>query len=244
MSYNDGHIRVQCYAGERNLRACILQRLREPTPSAMVWGAIGYNMWSRLVRIESNLNSNRYIREVLQPEVLPLLQATPHVIFQQDNARPHVARVVQTFLQRWRVSLLPWPTRSPEMSPIELVWDMVGRRLICQSPPAPTLDPLRTRIQTAWRDIPQEDIQGLFDSLPWHVERLIAAHGGFTPYWNHMLTDHAQFFNSNHLSIARYLICCIHFISLTYLLGVDIFTNSSVQYLWIGLLIFTSTNGS
>ena len=36
MSYNDGHIRVRQYAGERNLRACILQRHREPTPSVMV----------------------------------------------------------------------------------------------------------------------------------------------------------------------------------------------------------------
>ena len=67
MSYNDGHIHVRCYAGEHNLRACILQRHRGPTPSAMVWAAIGYNMHSRLIRIEDNLNSNHYIREVLQP---------------------------------------------------------------------------------------------------------------------------------------------------------------------------------
>ena len=108
----------------------------------MVWGAIGYNMRSRLPRIEGNLNSNRYIREILQPQVLPLLQATPHAIFQQDNARPHVARFVQAFFQRRRVSLLPWLARSTDMSPTEHVWDMVGRRLIRQGPPAPTLDAL------------------------------------------------------------------------------------------------------
>ena len=161
-------------------------------------------MRSRLLRIEGNLNINRYIREVLQPEILLLfLQETPHVIFQQDNARPHVAKIVQAFFQRRRVSLLPWPACSPEMSPIEYVWDMVRRRLIRQGPPAPTLDALWTRIQTAWRDIPQEYIQDLFDSMPWRIETLIAAHGGFTPYWNHMLTDHVslQFCNSNGLSI-------------------------------------------
>ena len=106
-------------------------------------------MRSRLLCIEGNLNSNRYIREVLQSEVMPLLQANPHAIFQQDNARPHVARIVQAFFQRRRVSLLPWTTRSPDMSPIEHVWDMVGRRLIRQSPPASTLGALWTRIQTA-----------------------------------------------------------------------------------------------
>ena len=148
----------------------------------MVLGAIGYNIRSHLLHIEGNLNSNRYIREVLQPEVLPLLQATRHGIFQQDNARPHVARIVQVFFQRRWVSLLPWPAHSPDILLIVHVWDMVGRRLIRQGPPAPTLDALCTRIQTAWRDIPHEDIHGLFDSMPQRLDSLIAAHGGFTPY--------------------------------------------------------------
>ena len=59
---------------------------------------------------------------------------------------------------------------------------MVGWRRIRQGPLAPTLDALWTRIQAAWRDILQEDIQGLFDSMPRRIETLIAAHGGFTPY--------------------------------------------------------------
>ena len=87
MPYNDGRIRVRRYDGEHNLTAWILQRHRGPTPSVMVWSAIGYNMLSRFLRIEGNLNSNHYISEVLHPEVLPLLQATSHAIFHQDNAR-------------------------------------------------------------------------------------------------------------------------------------------------------------
>ena len=65
MSYNDGRIRVRRYAGERNLRARIFQRRRGSRSSVMVWDEIGYNMRSRLLRIEGNLDSNRYIREVL-----------------------------------------------------------------------------------------------------------------------------------------------------------------------------------
>ena len=128
------------------------------------------------------MNSNRYIREVLHPELLPLFQATSHAIFQQDNARPHMARIVQAFFQRRQVSLLPWSASLPDMSPIEHVWDMVGQQLIRQGPPALTLDALWTCVQTAWRDIPQEDIQGLFDSMLRSIETLIAAHGGLTPY--------------------------------------------------------------
>ena len=118
-----------------------------PTPSVMVWGAIVYKMRSRLLRSEGNLNRNRYIREVLHPEILPLLQRTQHAIFQQDNARPHVVRIVQAFFQRHWVSMLPWPARVPHMSPIEHIWDMFGRRLIRHVPPAPTLDALWIRTQ-------------------------------------------------------------------------------------------------
>ena len=188
-------------------------------------------MRSRLLRIEGFLSSNRYIREVLQPEGLPLFKATPHAIFQQDNARPNVARIMQAFFQRRWVSLLSWPARSPDMSPIEHVWDMVDRRLIHQGPPAPTLDALWIHIQTACRDIPQEDIQGLLDSMPRRIETLRAVHEVFTPYRNRMLSDHVQFCNSNRLSIPMYVICGIHLISVTYLLlGVAIFTNSSVLF--------------
>ncbi|KAJ4439874.1 hypothetical protein ANN_08003 [Periplaneta americana] len=99
LSYNDGCIHVRCYRGECNLRACIVEWHSRQTRSVMVWGAIGYNMQSHLLHIQGNLNSNCYIWEVLEPEVLPLLQATPHAIFQQDKARPHVARIVQAFFE-------------------------------------------------------------------------------------------------------------------------------------------------
>ncbi|KAJ8885869.1 hypothetical protein PR048_012075 [Dryococelus australis] len=59
------------------------------------------------------------------------------------------------------------------MSPIEHVWDMVARRLVHRVPPATTVDALWTRIQNAWREIPQEHIQVLFDSMPRRLGALI-----------------------------------------------------------------------
>ena len=41
-----------------------------------------------------NLNSNRHFRQVLQSEVAPFNQGIPRAIFQQHNARPHVANNV------------------------------------------------------------------------------------------------------------------------------------------------------
>ncbi|GBO37088.1 hypothetical protein AVEN_176223-1, partial [Araneus ventricosus] len=58
-------------------------------------------------------------------------------VFQQDNCRPHTAVVTQHALQR--VDMSPWPARSPDLSPIEHVWDIIGRQLQRHQQPALTV---------------------------------------------------------------------------------------------------------
>ncbi|GFX62095.1 transposable element Tcb2 transposase [Trichonephila clavipes] len=65
----------------------------------MVWGAIDYNIQSLLVLIRGTMTAQRYVHNILQPHVLPLMQRLPGVLFQQDNARPHTARVSQDCLR-------------------------------------------------------------------------------------------------------------------------------------------------
>jgi transposase len=45
------------------------------------------------------------------------------------NAKPHRARIVQHFLQQEDVQTIPWPAMSPDMNPIEHVWDFIGRKI-------------------------------------------------------------------------------------------------------------------
>ncbi|GFU86022.1 transposable element Tcb1 transposase [Trichonephila clavipes] len=77
---------------ERN--SCVMHSHTGPAPGIMVWGGIGYYSRILLVRIASTLNNQRYISEVLEPVVIPYLQGLATAILQQDNARPHVARIV------------------------------------------------------------------------------------------------------------------------------------------------------
>ncbi|GFY04870.1 transposable element Tcb1 transposase [Trichonephila clavipes] len=84
-----------------------MHRHTGPAPGIMVWGGIGYHSRTPLVHIAGTLNSQHYISEVLEPVVLPYLQWFGTAIFQQNNARPHVARILQRFFVNHQIELLP-----------------------------------------------------------------------------------------------------------------------------------------
>ncbi|UYV65347.1 CPED1 [Cordylochernes scorpioides] len=121
------------------------------------------------------MTAQRYVDDVLRPVTLPYLQGVPNALYQQDNARPHTARISQQALQD--VQMLPWPPYSPDLSPIEHVWDIIGRRLHALPQPR-SEDELWQMVEREWRAIPQDAIRTLIDSLPRRVAACIAVRGG------------------------------------------------------------------
>ncbi|UYV79292.1 hypothetical protein LAZ67_17001972 [Cordylochernes scorpioides] len=127
LSSDSRRVRVWRRRGERSNPAAIEERPTVRQRGIMVWGAIAYDSRSPLLRIQGTMTAQRYVDDVLRPVTLPYLQGVPNALYQQDNARPHTARISQQALQD--VQMLPWPPYSPELSPIEHVWDIIGRRL-------------------------------------------------------------------------------------------------------------------
>ncbi|GFX72032.1 transposable element Tcb2 transposase [Trichonephila clavipes] len=73
------------------------------------------------------MTAQRYVHDILQPHVLPLMEELPGGIFQQDNARTHTAWISQDFLRH--VITLLCPARSPDVLPIERIWDKLDGKL-------------------------------------------------------------------------------------------------------------------
>jgi hypothetical protein len=102
--------------------------------------------------------SDRYTLsdEIVQPCVIPFIQAQANnTTFQQDNTRPHVARVVRDYLTQQNVDLLPWPAVSPDLLPIEHVWDEIERRLRHLPNQPVTLAEMGLALIRIWNNIPQ-----------------------------------------------------------------------------------------
>ncbi|GFY23524.1 transposable element Tcb1 transposase [Trichonephila clavipes] len=64
----------------------------------MVWGAIAYDSRSTLIVMRGTITGQRYVDDILRPHVGYFPNGLPGVIFQEDNAPPHTARVAQDFL--------------------------------------------------------------------------------------------------------------------------------------------------
>ncbi|GFW95825.1 uncharacterized protein TNCV_5023601 [Trichonephila clavipes] len=122
------------------------------------------------------LTGQRYIDDILRSHVGPFLNGLPGALFQQDNARPHTARVSQDFLRQFETLLCS--ARCSDLSPVEHAWDQLKR----QMPSSHSVHDLELAVQDLWAHLPQDNIRCLINSMPDRVALCIAAGGGPTRY--------------------------------------------------------------
>ncbi|GFW99122.1 transposable element Tcb2 transposase [Trichonephila clavipes] len=77
-----------------------------------------------------------------------------------------------------RPHTLPWPARSPDLSPVEHMWDQLKR----QMPSCHSVHDLELAVQDLWVHLPQDNIRCVINSMPDRVVACIAAGGGPTRY--------------------------------------------------------------
>uniref|UniRef100_A0A8L0DTY1 Tc1-like transposase DDE domain-containing protein n=1 Tax=Oncorhynchus mykiss TaxID=8022 RepID=A0A8L0DTY1_ONCMY len=184
LSTCDRRDRVWRRRGERSAACNILQHDRFGGGSVMVWGGISLGGRTALhVLARGSLTAIRYRDEILRPLVRPYAVAVgPGFLLMQDNARPHVAGVCQQFLQEEGIDAMDWPARSPDLNPIEHIWDIMSRSIHqCHVAPQ-TVQELAGALVQVWEEIPQETIRHLIRSMPRRCREVIQARGGHTHY--------------------------------------------------------------
>jgi transposase len=151
----------------------------------MVWGCISHDCKVDLVIIQGNITGDQYIRDVLQPVVVPHFDNHPlatRPVYMNDNARPRRSRVVTAYLQSEAVTSVPWPAMSPDLNHIEHIWDILGRRMHAREPPVQNIRQLEAVSHREWQQLSQQDIRRLTGGMRRRVEAVIQARGGYTRY--------------------------------------------------------------
>ena len=148
----------------------------------MVWGCISHDCKLNVVTIQGNLTGDQYIRDALQP-VVPHFDNHPLAtspVYMDDNARPHRSRAVTAYLQSEGVTSLPWPAMSPDLNPIEHIWDILGRLIHAREPPVRNIRQLEAALHREWQQLSQQDIRSPTGGMRRRVEAVIQARGGYT----------------------------------------------------------------
>lgn len=169
---------------------CILERIRRKR-GWMFWGSFyGYTkgpglVWKR--REWGTINKTSYCERIV-PLVADFIDETwrekgINLQFMQDNAPAHKAAVTKRLLTQMGVRYILWPAYSPDLNPIETVWDKMKDWLAEHYPEqvVPQSE-LYDHVLEAWEAIGSDLFQKQLDSMPQRCRDVIAANGGHTKW--------------------------------------------------------------
>ena len=150
--------------------------------SVMFWGCFSKLGLGPLVALEGNMNAQNYL-ELLKDIVLPeLVAAGRPMVFMQDNAPCHKARVIMDFLEEINIETLDWPPQSPDMNPIENLWAVIKKRRQKKYGLPRDKEELIVQIFDIWDNIEPEFMLKLANSANTRIKAVLKLKGKVSKY--------------------------------------------------------------
>jgi hypothetical protein len=197
--------------GEELRRGCIVPTVKHGGGKVMVWGSFTANGVGPIIRINGKMDQHVY-HSTLVKQVVPTMKRLQQAeleekkeerkeekqrnkekngqlwVFQHDNDPKHTAKKNKHYLEMKQsdpthpFAILEWPSQSPDMNPIEHLWQYVKRRLRSESKRAKSQDELFDRIVREWKMIPKSYLLKLTETMPERIANLIKNRGRATRY--------------------------------------------------------------
>lgn len=149
--------------------------------SIMMWGCFSRAGPGDICVIEGRMDSIKY-QEILDQNLFNSARRLVgrRFIFQQDNDPKHRSHSTTQYLQRKRVQVLEWPSQSPDLNPIEMLWQDLKAAVAKRRPS--NLKQLGEVAKEEWAKIPVERCCKLVDTYRNRLSAVIQAKGGPTKY--------------------------------------------------------------
>ena len=80
------------------------------------------------------------------------------------------------------VDVLPWPSRSPDLNPIENLWGAIVRDIYREGKKYNNSNELKNAIIQSWESIPEETIKALSESMYNRIFKIGVKKGEFIGY--------------------------------------------------------------
>ncbi len=187
-----GRIYVTRCPGEEFDDDCCVPKFSQSSVRVMVWGCIMKGRKGPLVVLEypggrgGGMNSARYQQQVLDGALKEfygkISKEESGIEFQQDGAASHTSKLTKKWFQDNKIPLFPHPACSPDLSPIEPVWNELKTRLHALRHLPTNVSQLIQVVKDIWEELPLSDIDKYIITMESRVKAVLEARGGHTPF--------------------------------------------------------------
>lgn len=179
---SDGKIIVWRMPGEEFDPKCTIPTVKHGGGSVMVWGCCTRNGIGELHILERTMD-RFYYRDILERSLLPSIakfKFAGEFSFVHDNDPKHTSGLVKNWLKEKKIQVLPWPSFSPDLNPIEHVWDELERRVKKRQPR--NIQELQKVLKEEWNNLGPDILHKLIDSVPNRLYECVKMKGYPTRY--------------------------------------------------------------